>query len=188
MVSDRHGADKCLVERKPDKSPKLLADLPESAITAIIDTREKLPLNLSPLQMVRGTLTTGDYSAKGLEDVIAIERKSLADLVQCVGRERERFEKEVQRLLAYPVRALVVEADWAEVELRQWAAISQIEPKHVKGSLLGWQASGLPVVMAGNSRRAGELVSRMIYIAARRRLSEVRGFVNSILELQQGSN
>ena len=49
-------------------------------IVAIIDTREQAPLDLSPLRTEKGTLTTGDYSIKGLESEIAIERKSLPDL------------------------------------------------------------------------------------------------------------
>jgi ERCC4-type nuclease len=50
-------------------------------ITAIIDSREQLPLDLTPLAMVAGTLVTGDYSVRGLEKHVAIERKSLNDLL-----------------------------------------------------------------------------------------------------------
>ena len=89
---------------------KLAAKLSPEQIVAIIDTREQLPLDLSPLASIRGTLQTGDYSVRGLENVVAIERKSLDDLLACCGRERDRFEKEIQRLVAYPVRALVIEA------------------------------------------------------------------------------
>jgi hypothetical protein len=35
-----------------------------------------------------------------LEHVVAIERKSLGDLIGCIGVERERFDRVVQRLLA----------------------------------------------------------------------------------------
>lgn len=165
-------------------SRALPSDLPESVITAIIDTREQTPLDLSPFQVERGTLATGDYSVRGLEHVIAIERKSLGDLVSCCGSERERFEREVQRLLAYPVRALVVESDFSTIEMRQWPAISKITPTHVVGSVLGWQAMGLPVLMAGNHRRAGELVKRLLYIAARRRYREAKTFIDHMADLQ----
>ena len=69
-------------------------------ILAIVDTREQRPLDLSPLQVVRGTLATGDYSVVGLESVVAVERKSLDDLLGCIGTDRARFDREVQRLLA----------------------------------------------------------------------------------------
>jgi ERCC4-type nuclease len=150
----------------------LPADLLPEAVTAIIDTREQMPLSLEPLRVEVGTLTTGDYSVRGLEHLIAVERKSLADLLNCVGQERERFDREVQRLLAYPVRALVVEATWADVEQGQWR--SKVTPAAAIGSLLGWIATGLPVVMAGSHERAGRYVSRLLYIAARRRWRELR--------------
>jgi ERCC4-type nuclease len=69
-------------------------------LTAIQDSREQCPLDLSPMKTEVGTLTTGDYSIRGLEHVVSVERKTLPDLVACVGSSRERFDKEVKRLLA----------------------------------------------------------------------------------------
>ena len=161
---------------------KLPADLPPESITALADTREQCPLDLSPLRTETGTLATGDYSVKGLEHVVAIERKSLPDCLACVGVERERFDREVQRLLAYPVRALVVESTWPEVESGAWR--SNVTPAAAIGSLLGWIAAGLPVVMAGDHQRAGRFVSRMLYIAARRRWREARALVAGAVEEQ----
>jgi DNA excision repair protein ERCC-4 len=147
---------------------------PES-ITAIVDSREQLPLDLSPLQMITGTLATGDYSIVGLESIVAIERKSQGDLFSCIGGERERFEREVQRLLAYPVRALVVESSWEELEAGGWR--SRVQPASVIGSLLGWSAAGLPVITAGDHTRAGRYVARLLFIAARRRWREARSLL-----------
>lgn len=140
-------------------------------LTAVVDTREQTPLDLSPLAMEPGTLATGDYSLRGLEGLIAIERKSLPDLLACVGRERERFDREVQRLLAYPTRAIVVEAEWIELERGDWR--SRVTPSQAVGSCLGWIAQGVPVLMAGDHARAGRMVSRILYIAARRRHREL---------------
>lgn len=141
-------------------------------VCALIDTREQLPLDLEPLQTVAAALPTGDYSVRGLEHVVAIERKSLSDLLCCVGRERERFDREVQRLLAYPTRALLVESTWPDIERGEWR--SQLQPSHVLGSLLGWIAAGLPVIMAGDHARAGRYAARVLYTAARRRWRENR--------------
>src|SRR3990167_7980076 len=123
-------------------------DLTPGDITALIDTREQTPLDLSPLKTERATLTTGDYSVRGLEQEIAIERKSMPDLLGVVGRDRARFDREVKRLLAYPTRALVIEGSWREIESGNWR--SSIPPQTVLGSILGWIAYGLPVIMAGN--------------------------------------
>jgi ERCC4-type nuclease len=161
---------------------RLPATLAPEAVTAIIDTREQLPLDLSPLRTTRGTLTTGDYSVVGLESVVSIERKSLADLLGCVGGERERFDREVQRLVAYPVRALVVESTWAELEAGKWN--SKVTSAAAIGSCLGWIASGLPVLMAGDHERAGRYVSRLLFTAARRRWREARALVDGLLTAQ----
>jgi uncharacterized protein (DUF433 family) len=66
----------------------LPAEFRPEQLIAVIDTREQGPLNLSPLRTVRRTLLTGDYSVRGLESVVAVERKSLADLVACTGLQR----------------------------------------------------------------------------------------------------
>jgi len=159
------------------RRPLLPFELRPEWITAVIDTREQQPFDLSPLRTVRGTLVTGDYSVRGLENVVAVERKSLADLVACVGSQRTRFEKEVQRLLAYPVRALVVEATWAGLEAGRWRG--QVCPEAVVGSVLGWIGRGLPVVMAGTRDRAEKYVVRLLILSARRRWREAYEFVKN---------
>ena len=78
------------------------AELRPAQVVAIIDSREQLPLDLAPLQTVPGTLTTGDYSVKGLESIVAIERKSLSDLLSCIGTSRERFDKEIHAIIGLP--------------------------------------------------------------------------------------
>jgi ERCC4-type nuclease len=157
---------------------KLPAELKPEHVKAGADTREQDLLDLSPLRTVRVTLATGDYSVVGLEQHIAIERKSLPDLLACVGRDRDRFERETMRLLAYPTRAIVVEGDWADLERGDWR--SQVTPAAAIGSLLGWIAMGIPVVMAGDHDRAGKFVSRMLYIAARRHWRIARGLAEHV--------
>jgi DNA excision repair protein ERCC-4 len=156
---------------------KLPSRLDPSNVIAIIDSREQKPLDLEPLTTITSTLVTGDYSVRGLEHVVAIERKSLQDLVACVGSERERFDREVQRLLAYPVRILLVESSWEAIESHepinpQWRG--KVTREAVLGSLMGWQAAGLSVHMAGDHERAGRHVARMLYTVARRRYAELR--------------
>lgn len=135
-------------------------------VTCIIDTREQLPLDLSPMKTKPGTLPTGDYSVLGLENLVAIERKSLSDYLGVVGGGRERFEREAQRLLAYPVRAIVVEAAWAELECGQWR--NRLSSAQVIGSTLGWIAAGIPVVLPGSRQAAQSVVGRLLFLAARR--------------------
>lgn len=156
----------------------LPAKLDPSAVIAIVDSREQNPLDLAPLQVAVDGLDTGDYSIRGLEHVVRVERKSLPDLVACVGRERERFDREVMRLLAYPVRVLVVETTWPELELGQWRG--KVTPDQVIGSLLGWQGHGLAVHCVGDHERAGKHVARLLFTVARRRYAELRKLMESV--------
>ena len=60
----------------------------------VVDSREQCPFPFAHerygAKTKQGALTVGDYSLAGLEDKVAVERKSLPDLVACLGRERER--------------------------------------------------------------------------------------------------
>ena len=86
----------------------------------IIDTREQAPFGFdheryAGTMLEKGALDTGDYSLAGLTDRVAVERKSLPDLVACLGRERERFERELRRAAALDAFLVVVEAGWPEL-------------------------------------------------------------------------
>jgi DNA excision repair protein ERCC-4 len=159
---------------------RILAEPKPQQLVALVDTREQLPLDLSPLRSEAACLPTGDYSLRGLESVVAIERKSLSDLLGCVGRQRPRFDREVHRLLAYPVRLLVVEATWGQIEAGQWRG--KALPQTVVASLLGWMAAGLPVLMAGDRHKAGRYVAQVLQLAARRRWREARGLLRAALD------
>jgi len=157
------------------------ADMPElqpGQVTAIIDSREQNPLDLSPIKSICSCLQTGDYSVAGLEHLIAIERKSLQDLVGCCGRDRDRFVRELHRLRSYPVRMLVIESTLAEIECRQYRGATS--PQSIIGSLLAWQTEGLPVLMAGDHQTAGKMVARLLFIAARRYYRQLQAFADSL--------
>jgi DNA excision repair protein ERCC-4 len=144
----------------------------------ICDTREQRPFDLIPMNVVRGTLQTGDYSVQGLEHFIALERKSLQDLIGCIGSDRERFEKEIQRMLAYECRGIIVEASWLDLEAGQWR--SRVSPKSAMGSVLSWIARGIPIVMAGDSIRGARITSQILFLAARKRWRDLQAFKYSV--------
>ena len=54
----------------------------------LIDTREQEPLAFTNLTSMSATMSTGDYSIQGAEDLFAIERKTVVDLVaRCGSRD-----------------------------------------------------------------------------------------------------
>jgi len=145
--------------------------MPMVNFTAVIDSREQTPVTLQVkpdmiLPSEVGTLYTGDYSIKGLQNLIAIERKSLSDMMGCIGTGRERFEKEILRLRGYDVKAIIVESSWAQIENGDYR--SRVNPSAAIGTLMGWIAHGVPITMAGDHMRAGIFIARMLVISARR--------------------
>jgi ERCC4-type nuclease len=86
-----------------------LAKLADLRPTIAVDNREQDPLVFTRLKSVTGTLYSGDYSIRGLEDVFAIERKSIEDLANCcLAGNRDRFEHELHRLRGYRFKRLLV--------------------------------------------------------------------------------
>jgi ERCC4-type nuclease len=158
---------------------KIPAELRPENVVAICDSREQLPLTLEPLQVETVTLTTGDYSVCGLEHMVGVERKSLSDLLGCVGQQREQFARDLDRLRAFPHRFLAIEATCNEIQVGQRR--SKATPQSVPGSLLTWSLEGLPIWFARDHHEAGRIASRFLFLAARRYWSSLRGFVEAAL-------
>jgi ERCC4-type nuclease len=138
----------------------------------LVDNREQRPLRFSDLVTVeRTTLPTGDYSAVGLKERVAIERKSLADLVACCGPERERFLDCCRRLRAYELGAIVVEASVDDVLSHSYR--SRMNPQSVLGTSIAIFADyGIPTIWAGDERNAASFVERLLIRMLSRKPSE----------------
>ena len=145
----------------------------------IVDTREQRPFTFEheryDVQIQPGTLSVGDYSLRGLEDKVAVERKSLPDLVQCLGRERERFERELLRGAALDAFAVVVEGSWSDLANGNFR--SQLNPHAACQSTLAFMARyRVPFLFAG-SRAAAEYVTwgflRQFLEGARKRWASI---------------
>ena len=143
-----------------------------------------LPYVLAPLQQEPGSLAVADYSVRGLESQIAIKAKTLDELVCCCGADRHTFEHALMSMLAYPCRAVIVEASWAELELGEWRYA--MKPAAVVSSILAWIGAGVPFILAGNRERAQTYTSKLLYLAARRRWRELRSLAGGIVEPFEG--
>ncbi len=87
----------------------------------IIDTREKLPFQFEKnINTVRTKLEVGDYSLKGYEHRVAIERKSLDDFIGSTIHDRERFKKNLSHLAGLDHKAIVVEASLKDVFMHRY--------------------------------------------------------------------
>lgn len=127
------------------------------------DTREQNPLDrwFTPAVTVQvASIGTGDYTVAGYSSQIAIERKSLPDLVHCCGADRERFMDQMRRMRDYRVKVLVVEA----LEEAVWAGAyrSSIDCKSVIGAVRAIAMDyGVSTFWCGNPKGAAQLVEWM---------------------------
>lgn len=116
----------------------------------IVDTREQAPFHFRNLktdakhgkvplvvEIEKKGLNTGDYSIQGFESRIAIERKNMSDLFYCCGNDRDRFQRQLERLNDLDCAALVVEGDWARI--LKGCPFSKLSPKTVYRSVIAWQ-------------------------------------------------
>ncbi len=129
----------------------------------VVDDREKRPLHFPPeFPTEERRLDAGDYTVKGLEDLIAIERKSLADLLHSISHDRERFVRELRKLRSYQFSAIVVEdASWDDLLMGQWA--EQVTPNQVIGSLLSFVVTyGVVPVLCGDRQTATRVVTDLL--------------------------
>lgn len=105
-----------------------------------------------------GTLTTGDYSVRGVENFAAVERKSLDDLIGCLmGENRARFERELSRARGLECFAVACEGSWQDVAQGRYR--SRMNPHSALQSVLAFQVRyNVPFLLCG-SRQAAAYVT-----------------------------
>lgn len=128
----------------------------------IVDTREQTPFLFSEnVDTQRATLDAGDYSVVGLTATVAIERKSLDDLVGSITAGRERFMACCARGAKRDFFCIVVEAALSDVIAGRY--VSKTRPQSVVGSMLAIHVDfGIPTIWAGSRSNAANLTERLL--------------------------
>lgn len=124
------------------------------AITIKIDTREQRPYGFENSEV--GTIPVGDYSIKGLENHIAIERKTVDDLVRCLITDRQRFGKELHKARALDYFALIIEASLSDLVNGNYR--SEMNPKSAIQSLLAFSIRYRLPIWFAESREYGQRI------------------------------
>ena len=109
----------------------------------------------------RAHLKTGDYSIKGLEDKITVERKSLVDLFGSVGNGRARFEREMERMNKFDYAALVIESSLSNIFVNP-PGRSKMNPKAIFRTLISWSVKYNVCIWPMWNREAAERVTYLI--------------------------
>ena len=121
----------------------------------LVDTREQepFPLYANHPNLISGerrvALKTGDYTVEGMESLLCLERKNLADLVACTVTYRRRFLAACSRLSRFPWKAIIVEATYEDIKggLESFDIPSAVHPNAICGTLDAIEAKfGIPVI------------------------------------------
>jgi ERCC4-type nuclease len=129
------------------------AQIPKPIV--LVDTRERepFPLHANHPNWIGGerrvALKTGDYTVEGMESLLCLERKSLADLVACTVTYRRRFLAVCGRLARFQWKAIVVEATLEDIKggFEAFDIPSDVHPNAVCGMLDAIEAKfGIPII------------------------------------------
>lgn len=133
-------------------------------IVVAIDTREQKPYRFARFEVK--TLASGDYSIVGLEERIAIERKTRQDAYASLGQGRARFERELQRLSHFDYAAIVIETSLPG--FLEAPAFSKMNPKAAAGSIAAWSVKYRVCVFFAGDRPHGNALTRQLLEKFRR--------------------
>ncbi len=128
----------------------------------IVDSREQHPFQFLPdhRNWIGGerrlALKTGDYSIEGMESLLSLERKSLADIVACTITYRKRFLAACARLEKFRWKAILIEATFEDIKsgFEQFDIPSDVHPNAVTGTLDAIEAKfGIPIIYTSTIRQ-----------------------------------
>jgi len=88
--------------------------------TVIKDTREQDGWFFSSYDRCSGmevsTMKTGDYTIKGYEDLVCVERKgSVTEIATNLGKKKKTFQAEMERMKAFDFRFILLEFSASDV-------------------------------------------------------------------------
>jgi DNA excision repair protein ERCC-4 len=147
--------------------PTPRGDLADLRPVVAIDSREQQALCFTRLESRVVTLPTADYGLYQVPNAAAIERKaSLDELISCLSVERDRFERELMRMKAYPFRRLIVIGSRGEIEMQRYR--SRMAPRAVLATLSAFEVRyDLPICYFPTPEAAALQVESWLWWIAR---------------------
>jgi ERCC4-type nuclease len=154
--------------------------------TVVIDSQEHMGYGFERFAnwfsgTVRKRLKVGDYTILGMEQEIAMERKTIPDLVNSIIQDRKDFIGKCERLSSFKKKCLVIEGTLSEIKTPY--ENSQAHPNAVLGSLLAAQERwDIPVYFLDEFQLAEEFVASMLSKYHAYRWLEKNGFERCLIE------
>ena len=122
-----------------------------------VDTREKLPWSVywPNNTYVIATLSTGDYSNGN----ILIERKSIADLCNSLGKGKKRFYREIERGFDF----LIIEGCKADIAIHLKYVDSHMTSQYIMHCLKEiYKNYNIQIIFADNKENAAEIALHIL--------------------------
>lgn len=147
-------------------APWLFREFKKNKLPLVIKTVNKALWSIGKMSFVVDGQThirgLADYSIDGLEQLIQIERKSVADLFGTLGFRRSEFEAEMMRLSMCDFACVIVEGGWGHIA--EGVRESKLLPSSVKGTILAWNQRYPKVhwYLAGNKAMAEKLAFEVL--------------------------
>ncbi len=108
-------------------------------------------------------LDVGDYTVKGLEDILMIERKTIGDLWGTLGAtdNYKRFLREIKRAENHKFKFLIIEGTVADID--RGYRYSKVSANNIHAKLISLQVKhNLHVIFAGRMDKARAYVRRLM--------------------------
>lgn len=129
--------------------------LPSTKVHVLVDTREQhVPPWPKGVTVSRCLLGEGDYTTPLLKGTHVIERKAPSDLVASLTWERERFDRELDRLSGYDGVRIVVESS-----LENCCRLTATRWEAIVGSWASFAARNIGLDFAESPVVAGRLIA-----------------------------
>ncbi len=165
--------------------------IPVPAIHLLVDSREQFPYTFQGFARIAGTtrqaLPAGDYAIAEAPSLWCVERKRAEEVYAIVSNQsdnRARFVQELERLLAFPHRFLVIEGT-----LRQNSA-GGLLGQYLKNGLMDFLDAvtaryGVQIVYAETREEAEERVANLAAMHYANMFAEERGLGRYLIESEE---
>jgi ERCC4-type nuclease len=158
--------------------------IPKPAV--VIDSAEHMGYTFSEYRnwfsgTERKRLRVGDYTIQGMEKEVAIERKTLLDLVNSIIQKRQDFIEKCERMSKFRKKGFVIEASLERLKMPYGE--SRAHPNAVLGSLIAVQERwNIPIYFLHNFSLAEEFVASMLSKYHAYRWLEQNGYERCLIE------
>lgn len=136
--------------------------------TILIDSREQNPYSFRASANCAGAeitkLSHGDYQIMNHPELISIERKaSIDELSTNLGKHRERFERELEKMQESKHRYVIIESHWSSIYRPQF---SKMSPNVIFGSIMALEIKYHVHFIFAGSRKMAHRITRDLLLKA----------------------